>query len=72
VPGWYSEASIHRIAWDLFDAANDAADSDTVAIGFGPMFNVFRAELRNGVPLTGLFAFITAVSSGSRRQRLLP
>ena len=60
-PGWYSEASIHRIVWDLYDAANDAADSDGVTIGFGPMFEVFRAELRNRVPLTSLFAFISAL-----------
>lgn len=61
VPGWYSEASIHRIVWDLFDAANDAADSDAVTIGYGPMFDVFRAELRSGVPLTSVFAFISAL-----------
>ena len=61
VPGWYSEASIHRIVWDLFDAANDAADSDGVTIGYGPMFDVFRAELRSEVPLTSLFAFVSAL-----------
>jgi len=60
-PGWYSEASIHRIVWDLYDAANDAADSDGVTIGYGPMFDVFRAELRSDVPLTSLFAFIPAL-----------
>jgi hypothetical protein len=60
-PGWYSEASIHRIVWDLFDTTNDAADSDGVTIGYGPMFDVFRAELRTDVPLTSLFAFISAL-----------
>jgi PKD repeat protein len=61
VPGWYSEASIHRIVWDLYDTTNDAADSDGVTIGYGPMFDVFRAELRNDTPLTSLFAFISAL-----------
>jgi PKD repeat protein len=61
VPGWYNEASVHRIAWDLYDAGNDAADSDAVTIGFGPMLDVFRDELRDGVPLTSLFSFITAL-----------
>ncbi len=61
VPGWYSEASVHRVVWDLFDAANDAADSDGVTVGYGPMFDVFRAELRTDVPLTSLFAFISAL-----------
>jgi len=60
-PGWYSEASIHRVVWDLFDATNDVADSDGVTIGFAPMFDVFRAELRTDVPLTSLFAFISAL-----------
>jgi len=61
VPGWYSEASIQSIVWDLFDAANDAVDSDGVTIGYGPMLDVFRAELRSDVPLTSLFAFVSAL-----------
>jgi PKD repeat protein len=58
-PGWYSEASVQRISWDLFDAANDGADA--VTLGYQPLFDVFANELRGGVPLTSLFAFITAV-----------
>ena len=59
VPGWYSESSVHRIVWDLFDTANDG--SDTVSVGYAPMHNVFMTELRNDVPLTSLFPFITAL-----------
>jgi hypothetical protein len=59
VPGWYNEASIQRIAWDLFDATNDGADA--VAIGYAPMLDVFRNELLDGVPLTSLFSFNTAL-----------
>ena len=58
-PGWYSEASVQRIAWDLFDDENDGADA--VSLGFGPIFDVFRGELRTGVPLTSLFSFNTAL-----------
>lgn len=61
--GWFSEASVETIVWDLFDAANDAGD--TVSIGFGPMFSVQRAELRDGVPLGSLFPFITALKQRS-------
>ena len=61
IPGWFSEASVHRIVWDLFDDTNDAADADTVTLGFEPMFDVMRAELRDGSPLTSLFSFVTAV-----------
>jgi hypothetical protein len=59
VPGWYNEASIHRIVWDLYDAANEPGD--TVTLGFGPIYDVLRSELRDGVPLVSLFPFITAL-----------
>jgi PKD repeat protein len=59
LPGWYNEASVHRIVWDLFDATNDGAD--TLSVGYGPMHDVLVNELRNDVPLTSLFAFITAL-----------
>ena len=39
IPGWFSEASVHRIVWDLFDDTNDAADADTVTPGL-------RADVR--------------------------
>jgi hypothetical protein len=58
-PGWYSEASMLRIVWDLFDGANDAADA--VSLGYGAIHDVFTEELRDGVPLTSLFPFITAL-----------
>jgi PKD repeat protein len=59
VPGWYNEASIHLILWDLYDAANEPGDN--VTLGFGPIYDVLRAELRDGVPLVSLFPFITAL-----------
>jgi hypothetical protein len=59
VPGWYNEASVQRIAWDMFDDVND--EFDAVSLGFGPMFDVFRSELRTGVPLSSLFSFNTAL-----------
>jgi PKD repeat protein len=58
-PGWYSERSVHRIAWDLFDPANEPGDA--VDLGFAPIYDVLRAELRTGVPLVSLFPFITAL-----------
>ena len=58
-PGWYNETSMHRIAWDLFDGANDGADA--ISLGYGPLHDVFTSELKTGVPLTSLFPFITAL-----------
>ncbi|MGB5103002.1 MAG: PKD domain-containing protein, partial [Steroidobacteraceae bacterium] len=60
-PGWYNEASVHRIAWDLFDTANDGADGDAVSVGFVPMLDVMRTQLRDDSPLTSLFSFVTAL-----------
>jgi len=58
-PGWYSETSVQRIVWDLFDAANEG--NDAVTLGYGPLHDVFTTELRDGVPLTSLFPFVTAL-----------
>jgi hypothetical protein len=52
--GWFVEHSVASIAWDLFDTAADGVDSGS--IGFGPMFDVFRNELRSGAPLASVFA----------------
>jgi hypothetical protein len=53
--GWFSETSVQAIAWDLFDAAND----DGVSIGYGPMHRVLRDTMRDGIPLTSIFSFVT-------------
>lgn len=39
--GWYSEASIQAILYDLFDDADDG--SDTLALGFGPIFRALTS-----------------------------
>ena len=43
----------------MFDSVNDGAD--VVSLGFGPLYSVFATELRNDVPLTSLFPFISAL-----------
>jgi PKD repeat protein len=58
-PGWYSEGSVHRIVYDLFDPTNEAGDA--VALGFAPLYDVLVHELRDDVPLVSLFPFITAL-----------
>jgi hypothetical protein len=58
-PGWYSERSVQRIVWDFYDPANEPGDA--VALGFGPIYDVLRSELRTGVPLVSLFPFVTAL-----------
>jgi hypothetical protein len=60
--GWFSEASNYSIAFDLYDGAN-RADADNVALGYGPIFESFRNELRTGQALTSVYPFVTALKS---------
>jgi hypothetical protein len=60
-PGWFSEASIQRILYDLYDGNNDGMD--TVHLGFKPIFNAMVNKERNANAFTSLFTFITALKS---------
>lgn len=52
--GWWSEGTVQRILFDIYDAAND----DGVALGFAPMHEVLTNEQRETSALTTVFPFI--------------
>jgi hypothetical protein len=54
--GWYNEASIQSIAWDLYDAAADGSDS--VSLGYKPMYEALTGPLRGGPALTSIFPLV--------------
>ena len=54
--GWYNESSIQSITWDLYDSVADTSDS--VAIGYRPMFEALTGPLRDGAALTSVFPFV--------------
>lgn len=56
-PGWYSEGSIQRILYDLYDSQNDG--DDLLSLGFGPLHRVFTGAQKNTPVFTSLFTFIT-------------
>jgi hypothetical protein len=56
-PGWYSEASVQRILYDLYDKHNDGYD--TLSLGFKPMYDVLVGPQKNTPAFTSLFSFIT-------------
>ena len=58
-PGWFSEASVHEILYDLFDPVND----DEIELGFGPIYVVLVEELPKTPALTGIFPFVHALKS---------
>ena len=59
--GWFSEASVQSIAWDLYDAANEGGDA--VATGFAPMYEVFKTDLVDTRALTSIFPFVVALKA---------
>lgn len=67
-PGWYSEASIQRILYDLYDSDDDGEDS--LSLGFSPLYDVLVGPQKNTPAFTSIFSFITALqqqNSGDKR-----
>ena len=60
-PGWFSEASVQRILYDLYDSHNEGLDQ--VSLGFKPIFNVMVDKERNTKAFTSIFSFIHALKS---------
>jgi hypothetical protein len=56
-PGWFSESSIQRIIYDLYDGNPEGADQ--VNLGFGPIHHVFVDAEKNTPAFTSIFTFIT-------------
>jgi len=55
-PGWYSEASIQRILYDLYDDNTDGIDS--LSFGFAPLHAVFIGTQKITPAFTSIFSFI--------------
>jgi hypothetical protein len=55
-PGWFSEASIQRILYDLYDSNNDTGDR--LSLGFEPLYQVLTQGQKKTPAFTSLFSFI--------------
>lgn len=64
-PGWFSEASVQRILYDLYDRNNEG--NDNISLGFTPIFNAMVNKERNTPAFTSLFSFINALKSENSR-----
>ena len=62
-PGWFSEASIGSIIYDISDETSDGADR--LSAGLGPLYTVMRSETYTDGPV---FATIFALADGMRRE----
>jgi len=60
-PGWFSESSIQRILYDLYDG--DIDGSDTLALGFKPMYDVLVGQQKKTQAFTSIFSFIHALKN---------
>ncbi len=58
-PGWFSEASVQRIIYDLYDSYDD--DQDQLSLGFKPLYDVLVGAQKNTEAFTSLFTFIKAL-----------
>ena len=58
-PGWYSEASITHILYSVYD--NNSTATDTVALGLGPILDVFTGSQKTTSSMTSIFSFITGL-----------
>jgi len=65
-PGWFSEASIQRILYDLYDKNSD--NGDRLHLGFKPIFNAMVNQERNTPAFTSIFSFIHALKSENRSK----
>ncbi len=57
--GWYSEASVGKFLWDVFDTPPDSGDN--LALGFTPIFNVMVGPQVTTDALTSIFSFARAL-----------
>jgi hypothetical protein len=60
-PGWFSEASIQRILYDLYDSRDDGADQ--LSLGFKPLYDVLTGPQKTTKAFTSIFTFITALKN---------
>ena len=57
--GWFSEASIQRILYDLYDNNDDGSDS--LSLGFKPLYDVLVGTQKVTPAFTSIFTFIKAL-----------
>lgn len=62
-PGWFSEASIGSILYDVVDETSDGADH--LSAGLAPIYTVMRSEAYKEAPV---FATIFALADGLRSE----
>ena len=68
--GWYNEGSVHEILWDIYDDVPDVSvdsvsQGETVALGFGPIFDVLNDEQVTTSAFTSIYSFSAALRAAN-------
>lgn len=59
--GWYSEESVGRIVFDLFDQADDSEDFDTISLTLETMVQVMTMKIPEQESFTTIYNFVAGV-----------
>ncbi len=65
--GWYSEGSVQRILYDLYDKTNEAHDK--TSLGFKPIYKVLVGAEKDTPAFTSIFSFIDALKRENSSQK---
>ncbi len=60
-PGWYSEASMVHVFYDLWDPASAGEPFDNVSVSAGALYDVMVGFQKNTDAFTTLFSFVTGL-----------
>jgi hypothetical protein len=66
-PGWFSELSVAKVLWDVFDGGVEAGD--TVELGFAPIHAVMVGAQRSTTAVTSIFPFATELRRANPGSR---
>ncbi len=55
--GWWSESSIQKIIYDLYDGKNESHDK--ISLGLEPIYNILTTTQKETKAFTSIFSFIT-------------
>ena len=64
--GWYAEASVHEILWDVYDSP--AGDDDQISLGYGPIHQVMRQDMPATDAMTSVYVMRTGLEARSPGQ----
>ncbi len=68
-PGWWSEFSVQKIIYDLYDDIGDINESneshDHISLGFKPIYDVLTTTQKETKAFTSIFSFITLLKENN-------